>query len=60
MKELILVVVGAALVNNIILSQFQGLCPFLQSQTPGHFRDCIWGHIRFQAKMYYTLCKEHR
>ena len=29
MKELILVVVGAALVNNIILSQFQGLCPFL-------------------------------
>ena len=29
MKELILVIVGAALVNNIILSQFQGLCPFL-------------------------------
>ncbi len=29
MKELILVVVGAALVNNIILSQFQGLCPFV-------------------------------
>ena len=38
----------------------QGLCPFLQSQTSGHFRDCIWGHIRFQAEMYYTLCKEHR
>lgn len=29
MKELILVIVGSALVNNIILSQFQGLCPFL-------------------------------
>ena len=29
MKELILVIVGAALVNNIILSQFKGLCPFL-------------------------------
>ena len=29
MKELILVIVGAALVNNIILSQFQCLCPFL-------------------------------
>ena len=29
MKELILVIVSAALVNNIILSQFQGLCPFL-------------------------------
>jgi len=29
MRELILVIVSAALVNNIILSQFQGLCPFL-------------------------------
>ena len=29
MKELILMIVGSALVNNIILSQFQGLCPFL-------------------------------
>ena len=29
MKELILIIVGSALVNNIILSQFQGLCPFL-------------------------------
>ena len=29
MKELILIIGGSALVNNIILSQFQGLCPFL-------------------------------
>ena len=29
MKELILIIVGSALVNNIILSQFQGLCRFL-------------------------------
>ena len=29
MKELILIIVGSALVNNIILGQFQGLCPFL-------------------------------
>ena len=29
MKELILIIVGSALVNNIILSQFQGLWPFL-------------------------------
>ncbi len=33
MKELILVIIGAALVNNIILSQFQGLCPFLGVST---------------------------
>lgn len=29
MSELILIGVGAALVNNVVLSQFLGLCPFL-------------------------------
>ena len=29
MKELILLAIGAALVNNVVLSQFLGLCPFL-------------------------------
>lgn len=29
MKELMIVLVGAALVNNVVLSQFFGLCPFL-------------------------------
>ncbi len=29
MKELMLILVGAALVNNVVLSQFFGLCPFL-------------------------------
>ena len=29
MKEMILLLVGQALVNNVVLSQFLGLCPFL-------------------------------
>lgn len=29
MKEMILILVSAALVNNVVLSQFLGLCPFL-------------------------------
>ena len=29
MRELLLIVVSAALVNNVVLSQFLGLCPFL-------------------------------
>ena len=29
MKELILIAIGSALVNNVVLSQFLGLCPFL-------------------------------
>ena len=27
--KMILILIGAALVNNVVLSQFQGLCPFL-------------------------------
>lgn len=29
MKELIIILIGSALVNNVVLSQFLGLCPFL-------------------------------
>lgn len=29
MKELLLILIGAALVNNVVLSQFLGLCPFV-------------------------------
>lgn len=29
MKELLIIFIGAALVNNVVLSQFLGLCPFL-------------------------------
>lgn len=29
MEELLLIAVGAALINNVVLSQFLGLCPFL-------------------------------
>ena len=29
MKTLLLIAVGSALVNNVVLSQFLGLCPFL-------------------------------
>ncbi|MCI9180687.1 MAG: electron transport complex subunit RsxA [Lachnospiraceae bacterium] len=29
MKDLLLIIVGSALVNNVVLSQFLGLCPFL-------------------------------
>ena len=28
MKELLLILVSSAIVNNVVLSQFLGLCPF--------------------------------
>ena len=30
MKELLLIAIGSALVNNVVLSQFLGICPFLR------------------------------
>lgn len=29
MKEMLIILIGAALVNNVVLSQFLGICPFL-------------------------------
>jgi electron transport complex protein RnfA len=29
MKELLMIIIGSALINNVVLSQFLGLCPFL-------------------------------
>ena len=29
MKEMIMIIVGAALINNVVLSQFLGICSFL-------------------------------
>ncbi|MBR0382582.1 MAG: electron transport complex subunit RsxA [Eubacterium sp.] len=29
MRELLLIIIGSAIVNNVVLSQFLGLCPFL-------------------------------
>ncbi len=29
MKELIIILIGSALINNVVLSQFLGICPFL-------------------------------
>ena len=31
MKELLIILIGSALVNNVVLSQFLGLCPFFWS-----------------------------
>lgn len=29
MKELLIIAIGSAIVNNVVLSQFLGICPFL-------------------------------
>ena len=47
MKELILIAVGSAIVNNVVLSQFLGICPFLgvskktETACRNGWRSCI-------------------
>ena len=55
MAECMLIAVGAALVNNVVLSQFLGLCPFLgvskKTDTAAGsscylcYNDCISSYI---------------
>lgn len=53
MQELLLIAVGAAFVNNVVLSQFLGICPFLGvsknvKTAAGNGRSsCIRYHNRF-------------
>lgn len=32
MKELLIILVSSAIVHNVVLSQFLGLCPFFRSE----------------------------
>lgn len=42
MKELILLIISAAIVNNVVLSQFLGLCPFSGSIQKGRDWPVEW------------------
>ena len=41
MRELLMIAVGSALVNNVVLSQFLGLCPFL-GVSKKWIRQQVW------------------
>ena len=36
MKELLIIAIGSAIVNNVVLSQFLGICPFLGAVSYTH------------------------
>ena len=44
MRELLMIAVGSALVNNVVLSQFLGLCPFL-GVSKKWIRQQVWGRL---------------
>ena len=47
--NLLIIAIGAALVNNVVLSQFLGLCPFLgvskKINTAGAFSLWVWLYV---------------
>ena len=57
MKELLLIAIGSALVNNVVLSQFLGLCPFLGVSKKN--RDSSW-YGRCSCIRYYDRIRLHK
>ena len=47
MRELLMIAVGSALVNNVVLSQFLGLCPFLGVSQKGNTAAGMGGAVIF-------------
>lgn len=56
MKELIIVLIGAALVNNVVLSQFLGLCPFLGVSKKTETAAGMGGAVIFVITIASALC----
>lgn len=59
MKSLILLLVGAALVNNVVLSQFLGICPFLgvskKTETAGGMGTAVIFVVTVAAAVAYPI-----
>lgn len=56
MKELIIIIVGSAFVNNVVLSQFLGLCPFLGVSKKTNTAAGMGGAVIFVITVASALC----
>jgi len=56
MKELLMIIVGSALVNNVVLSQFLGLCPFLGVSKKTNTAAGMGGAVIFVITVSSTIC----
>ena len=56
MKELIMIIIGSALVNNVVLSQFLGLCPFLGVSKRTNTAAGMGGAVIFVITIASALC----
>lgn len=56
MKEMIMIIIGAALVNNVVLSQFLGLCPFIGVSKKTGTAAGMGGAVIFVITVASALC----
>ena len=56
MKELLLLAVGAALVNNVVLSQFLGICPFVGVSKRVETAAGMGGAVIFVITISWFVC----
>ncbi len=56
MKELIMIIIGSALVNNVVLSLFLGLCPFLGVSKRTNTAVGMGGAVIFVITVSSALC----
>lgn len=56
MKELIMIIIGSALVNNVVLSLFLGLCPFLGVSKKTNTAAGMGGAVIFVITIASALC----
>lgn len=56
MKELLIILISAALVNNVVLSQFLGLCPFLGVSKKVDTAAGMGGAVVFVITLASLLC----
>ena len=57
MKELIIIAISSALVNNVVLSQFLGLCPFLGVSKKAETAGGMGGAVIFVLNDCFSLYK---
>lgn len=56
MKELIMIIVGSALVNNVVLSLFLGLCPFIGVSRKTNTAAGMGGAVVFVITVSSAIC----
>lgn len=57
MKELLIILVSSAIVHNVVLSQFLGLCPFF-GVSKKRRQQSVWAVLLYSLLHYHPLLQD--